>query len=148
MKNFENNDPDLESDPVWKLLSSARRVEPGPFFSRNVVREVRALQDSGQDRGGILEAVRAFFSQPLLPVAAGAAAAVAILAVVFASTGPAPVPDVAEFSPNSVDEIPVAVFNPAEEIENIEYLGELMAVADPADLDDAALADLYLMASR
>ena len=142
MKNPEKN------DPVWKLLSSARRVEPGPFFSRNVVREVLKLRGSGQEQGGVFEAIRAFFTQPVLPVMAGAAAAVAILAIVFASTGPALGPEVADSSLNSVDGIPVTVFNPAQEIESIEYLGELMAVTDPADLDDTALADLYLMASR
>ena len=33
-------------------------------------------------------------------------------------------------------------YDPAKEISNLDYLGELMAVTDPSLLDDNALADL------
>jgi hypothetical protein len=34
-------------------------------------------------------------------------------------------------------------FDPASEMAAIEYLGQLMAVADPGQLDDASLAELF-----
>jgi hypothetical protein len=34
-------------------------------------------------------------------------------------------------------------FDPAKELENVEYLGQLMAVTDPAQLSDEALGDLF-----
>jgi hypothetical protein len=45
--------------------------------------------------------------------------------------------------PLSTSEEPTEAFDPASEIANVEYLGQLMAVADPGQLDDAALADLF-----
>jgi hypothetical protein len=35
------------------------------------------------------------------------------------------------------------VFDPASELAAVEYLGQLMAVADPGQLDDEVLADLF-----
>ena len=134
MKNSEKN------DPVWKLLGRARRVEVDPFFSRNVLREVRKLQAEGQDREGVFETFFSFFRQPAL---AGVAAAVAILVVVFVSTERGAESSlVVTPTPDSTS------FGPTDEIESIGYLGELMAISDPDELDDAALADLFILASR
>lgn len=141
MKNSEKN------DPVWKLLGAARRVEADPFFSRNVVREVRQLQSEqseqadGADRPGVFEGILSFFRQPAL---AGVAAAIAVLVVVFISTDPGADPLVTQTFP-SVEAADAAL---TEEIESIGYLGELMTVSDPTELDDAALAELYVLASR
>ena len=121
------------NDPVWKLLGNTRRIEVDPFFSRNVVREVRKLRAAGEDRESILERILLIFRQPAL---AGVAAAAAILIAVFVSSDPG-------------SDSPVAgEFGPTEEIEAIGYLGELMTVTDTDDLDDAALADLLILASR
>lgn len=35
--------PSDEQDDLWRLLGQARPVEPSAFFARNVVREVRAI---------------------------------------------------------------------------------------------------------
>ena len=35
------------------------------------------------------------------------------------------------------------VFDPASEMADLEYLGQLMAVTDPGQLDDRALSDLF-----
>ena len=33
-----------ENDPLWQLLKESPHLEAGPFFSRNVMREIRALE--------------------------------------------------------------------------------------------------------
>jgi len=134
MKDFDRN------DPVWKLLGQSRKVKVDPFFSRNVTREVRKnhAQSAENDRVAQL-----LFSLLRRPAFAGVAAAAAVLVLAFISTQPAET-RVAEVVPAAVP----AEFDPTEEIESIGYLGELMAISDPADLDDAALADLSLLASR
>ncbi len=48
------NQPD-EHDDLWKLLGKARPPTVSPFFSRNVVREVRGLQ---QEQSGFFATLR------------------------------------------------------------------------------------------
>ena len=36
---------DWENDPVWTLVDEAKASEAGPFFVRNVMREVRLASD-------------------------------------------------------------------------------------------------------
>jgi len=128
---------DLEpNDPVWNVLGRAKKVEPSPFFARNVVREARRLEG---DRMGLWGRVTTLFSGSRA-ILATAACAVVVMALVFVAprdeaTGP-------DF-PLSMNEDSAEAFDPASEIANVEYLGQLMAVADPGQLDDAALADLF-----
>lgn len=128
---------DLEpNDPLWKLLGNASPVEPSPFFARNVVREARLLGDAPK---GWLERVRRLLEahRTLWVTSAGALAAVALAA-------PALVDAVRNDSiPLSLNEESVEAFDPASEMAAVEYLGQLMAVADPGQLDDEALADLF-----
>ena len=44
MSGPEHND--WENDPVWKLVEEAKPSEAGPFFVRNVMREVRLAVES------------------------------------------------------------------------------------------------------
>ncbi len=128
---------DLErNDPLWKLLGNARSVEPSPFFARNVVREARLLADAPTGwRGRIRRLIEAH--RTLWVTSAGALAAVALAA-------PALVDAVRNESiPLSLSEESVEAFDPASEMAAVEYLGQLMAVADPGQLDDEALADLF-----
>jgi hypothetical protein len=37
--------PDNERDDLWELLGRVRQHSPGPFFSRNVLRQIRAGRD-------------------------------------------------------------------------------------------------------
>ena len=39
-----NDFADKETDELWDLLGNARQVEVSPFFSRNVLREIRLAQ--------------------------------------------------------------------------------------------------------
>lgn len=40
-----HRDSQQADDELWKLLGHARRRQPSPFFSGNVLREVRRLQE-------------------------------------------------------------------------------------------------------
>jgi hypothetical protein len=127
------------TDPAWELLKKARKVEPSLFFVRNVVREVRMLPTIPV---GIWGRVRAAFRQRGFLTASAACAVVTISLVLFmnrdqsvANSTSAPVAINLEDQSNA--------FDPASEMAAVEYLGQLMAVADPGQLDETALADLF-----
>ena len=138
MEHQEPTDPELEK--AWELLKSAKSVEPSPFFSRNVVREVRRLEEETQT--GWLSRLKEFLtSSTARPIMIGAATcalvAVATLWVSNSDTPGASDPVMAS------SEAVVEEFNPATELAEVEYFGQLMAVADPAMLDDASIANLF-----
>ncbi|MDF1859223.1 MAG: hypothetical protein P1U87_03355 [Verrucomicrobiales bacterium] len=122
-----------KKDPVWNLLSHASHIEPGPFFSRNVIREIRQMESTR----GRLQTFLSFFRSPFISGAV-AVATIAIASIFFL-----------EVSNQSPSDNPVAAtgldsgFDPATELEAVEYLGQLMAVTDPAQLSDEAFADLF-----
>lgn len=127
--------PETE-DPVWELLSHASTAEPGPFFSRDVVREARK---AGSGISFLERLQGALGPKLLVPGAVGAAVAVIVAISIErddSSLSPAPA------SPGIVLESD-ASFDPASEMEAVEYLGELMAVADPGQLSEDAIADLF-----
>ena len=72
------NPSDDEQDDLWELLGEAREPEVSPFFSRNILREVRALR---QEKPGFLGWLRRHWKVPATLVPASAAAAVALLAM-------------------------------------------------------------------
>ncbi len=128
---------DAESnDPIWKILAQAKKVTPSPFFARNVVREVRRLEG---DRLGLWSRVTTLFSGSRAIFAASACAIVAVAVVIFSPSSEVIGPN---FALSAIEDHP-ETFDPASEIATVEYLGQLMAVADPGQLDDAALADLF-----
>ncbi len=122
-----------KKDPVWKLLSHASHVESGPFFSRNVAREVRKLED----KRNLMRQTLALFR---LPVFATVAVALLVGLITFAFQIPSEDGAGAGMPPVIAGE---TTFDPAKELENVEYLGQLMAVTDPAQLSDEALGDLF-----
>ncbi|MBL9158356.1 MAG: hypothetical protein JNJ70_12835 [Verrucomicrobiales bacterium] len=129
---------DLEpNDPVWNLLGQAKKVEPSPFFARNVLRQVRLLGDS---RKGWMTRLAALFAAPRAIYATAAVAVIAMASVLIIPRG---ADDAATGNTLSANEESAEAFDPASEIADVEYLGQLMAVADPGQLDDAALADLF-----
>ncbi len=144
MKIHEQNDSheDLEKDPVWDLLKHSEKVDVSPFFSRNVIREIR-LQEDQRSRGWILGWLGDALKQRATLTGLAVACVVLLFGVfqyqkenVFSPGGPvARVED----TTNEISEIDRDL---ASEIEAVEYLGQLMAVADPGELSDAALADL------
>ncbi|NNE92005.1 MAG: hypothetical protein HKN23_10190 [Verrucomicrobiales bacterium] len=132
------NTPEEQNDPVWELLNHASKTEAGPFFSRNVVREIRNMEaeaaDSADSAGSV--GFLAWLRQPVA-LLGGSIAAIAILAISLA-------PPNDGTDPGALAEVPeVEEINPAEEFNDLEYLGELMAVIDPNQLDDRAFADLF-----
>lgn len=129
--------PSEQDDPVWKLLENSRSTEPSPYFTRRVMREVKLLED--HPSYGWLEGISRLFS-PKIAFPVLAAAAAVVLAVTFGFQGEAELPSV---DTGIVLKMNEAGFDPESEMEAVEYLGQLMAVADPAQLSDAALADLF-----
>jgi len=133
-------DDQEQNDPVWKLLSHARKVEPAPFFARNVVRQIRQLETEPLRFWNRLSQ---WLSGRVLIVGTAACAALAVTLMVI-SESPRSTEDGAGFTMTSIAEFQgPETFDPASELASIEYLGQLMAVADPGQLDDGALADLF-----
>ena len=131
MENEEKN------DPVWKLLEHASGSKPNPFFYRNVVREVRLMEDSSRGFG---KSLLPFFSRRLLLTAIATAAVVAVIAFFPGGETDAPSLNLAQ---EAVAEFPATDFDPAMEMGEVEYLGQLVVVNDPGQLTDQALADLF-----
>lgn len=125
-----------KKDPVWKLLEHASETKPTPFFHRNVVREVRLMEDSSRGFG---ESLLSFFGKRLLHAAIATAAVVAVLA--FFPGGETDVPGL-NLAQDAATEFPATDFDPAMEMSEVEYLGQLVVVNDPGQLTDQALADL------
>ncbi|MCB1202665.1 MAG: hypothetical protein KDN18_00280 [Verrucomicrobiae bacterium] len=126
-------------DSVWKLLDHASKVEPSPYFARRVVREARSLQRPSEGFFGyLLGNLRRH--RALVATGAGAFAAIAFL---FLSGQGGSGPEGAEGFMGSLTAEVYDVFDPASEMADLEYLGQLMAVTDPGQLDDRALSDLF-----
>ena len=125
-----------ENDPVWKLLEHASEGKLNPFFHRNVVREVRLMEDSSRGFG---KSLLSFFSKRLLHTAIATAAVVAVIA--FFPDGENEVPRL-NLAQETAAEFPATDFDPAMEMSEVEYLGQLVVVNDPGQLTDQALADL------
>ena len=125
-----------ENDPVWKLLEHASEGKPNPFFHRNVVREVRLMGDSSRGFG---KSLLSYFSKRLLHTAIATAAVVVMIA--FFPGRENDVPGL-NFAQEAAAEFPAADFDPAMEMGEVEYLGQLVVVNDPGQLTDQALADL------
>lgn len=132
-------EPQEQNDPVWKLLSHAQKSEPTPFFARNVIREIRLLESS-QNR--FWNRLSQWLSSRALIVGTAACAALAVTLIVL-SESPNPIGEDSGLAHAPVLEGSAETFDPASEMASIEYLGQLMAVADPGQLNDAALADLF-----
>ena len=133
MSDLEPGDPLY---PLWKVLGQASKVEHSPFFARNVVREARLL---GKTPAGFWDRLR-LLAGPRAIFATAACALVAVAMVMLFRDGGADSGPVA-IALNSEETI--EAFDPASEMAAVEYLGQLMAVVDPGQLDDAALADLF-----
>jgi hypothetical protein len=88
-----------ENDELWQLLGNARKTDVSPFFSRDVLREIRT---SRQEEPGVFS----WLNSRLRTVALGAAAAVLLAAgavhFIPKATPRAPV-EIAQQVPNKND---------------------------------------------
>ena len=82
--NDNDNGCDNESDPLWRLLGRAEAPAVSPFFSRNVLREIRALE---QEKPGLLGWIRGNGRLAWASVTAATAAAVVLAFVGIRGTG-------------------------------------------------------------
>lgn len=124
-------------DPVWVLLKHAKEPKPSPFFSRDVVRAVRLINDTP---AGIFESLLSFFGRRWLSTAVAAVAAVALIAF-FPQDENGVINQ--QITQGTSIESDFFTFDPVSELDEVAYLGQLVAVADPEDLTDEALADLF-----
>ena len=124
-------------DPVWVLLKQAKGPKPSPFFSRDVVRAVRLINDTP---AGIFESLPSFFSGRWLSTAVAAVAAIALIAF-FPQDENGVINQ--HITQGTSIESDFFTFDPVSELDEVAYLGQLVAVADPEDLTDEALADLF-----
>ena len=142
-----------EQDPIWKLLLRSKSQQPGSAFVRNVVREARKLGTQGQESG--MTAFFAWLKRPVIaiPVAIGATAVLISTLTLIQPLAPTPDANSATIAnvttatpgtslPNVVADIDDSTSGITEDLEMIDYIGELVAITDPTLLDDAALADL------
>jgi hypothetical protein len=56
-----------EHDDLWRLLGRAKQPKVSPFFSRNVLREIRAMR---QERPGFVSWLRAHWKAPVFATCA------------------------------------------------------------------------------
>ncbi len=129
-----------QQDQTWDLLKHAKPVEPSPLFARNVLREVRQLETAPSGVRGWLHQFQSLFGQRGLLVGATSCAALALILVPLLNRGVSLEEATSTFT---LSEDQSVAFDPASEMAAIEYLGQLMAVADPGQLDDASLAELF-----
>lgn len=153
-----NEDPlplDDSSDQLCDLLGNARHCKAAPNFVQNVVREARLSADQARGSAasrwfaGLVES----FQRPVFALSATATAAVAVAVLVLLSQsgddGATNLSGVAQAPPMAVDPVNVSTppqtpvsYTVADELDDIDYLGELVAVTDPGALNDQMLADL------
>ena len=108
-----------QRDPLWELLGKTKNPEVSPFFARNVVREVRALQSRPSDAGGA-GALAAWIRRSWKLVSVGSLTTVAAVVITFSAISPhhrAPVGAVAAAS-----QIPAANSGDYEVISNLDTL--------------------------
>ncbi|HRQ87801.1 MAG TPA: hypothetical protein PLA50_03325 [Bacteroidia bacterium] len=128
-----NEDP--SHDPLWKLLGHASKTEVSPYFARRVLREVRA---AANEPVGLWDRLRAFLAPRRLGASFAAALVVAgLVSIPLLRNSESDASRLLSAEERSES------FDPASEMAAVEYLGQLMAVADPGQLDDSALADLF-----
>lgn len=126
------NRDDWEHDPVWNLVDGAKSPEPGPFFVRNVMREVRLAEESP-----VRWWQRLWTPKPILAGACAAVVAVAVL-LNLANDGPQD-PELAQpTTPDASDEY--AAEAPIEVLLEEEML--FQAADNPEAFTDETLVSL------
>lgn len=98
-----------EHDELWNLLGKARQPKPSPFFAGKVMRAVR---EDTEPKPGFIAWLR---SKWVLPVAAGACAAVFAFLAMRPAVAPAPVAD-------PLEEIAIAAAATPEIIPSLDAL--------------------------
>lgn len=130
----EGFSPEQDSE-LWDLLGNTPNVEPGPFFSRNVLRKVRQISP---EKSSLWTGLNQLFSKPALVSCIAACCLFAGLGLIINNSSqvdPASISSNVQTSGDNSDEL-------AEEVVSLDELGELMAVSDPGVLSDEALLSL------
>lgn len=132
-------------DHLWNVLGHASQVEPSASFARNLVRSIRQAKmeprDSGIDR--IRDLIHHLFLSHYSRVSIAITACIAIALASVLIFRPLSLPDSDGTTHFSSSEIISDAFDPTSEMVAMAYLGQLMAVVDPGQLDDDSLSDLF-----
>jgi len=122
--------PPEEQDALWSLLGASLPPPAPSRFAADALRAIRREPAPGKSRD------RPFWLAWGLGVPALAAAVALALAILHRPVATPPSEELAEFLPQEQVEIL------AEELHLMTYVDELLAVSDPALLDDDGLAEL------
>jgi hypothetical protein len=129
-------DPLPPNDPLWRLLGQSRRVEVRPDFTRNVL---RAARQTPQEQGWFVR-LRGWLSVSSGPKLAWATAAAALAAGLMLMSSGAPDPELARQSVEVPDLLLETDFPMVDgydtQWQNLEQMGDLLAVQDSALLTD------------
>lgn len=130
-------DPLTPNDPLWKLLGQSRRVEARPNFTQNVL---RAARQTPQESGWFarLRAWAAASERPGLAWAVAAALALAAgwMLLQPAASGPELTQQPAEVPALLLETDFPLVDGYDTQWQNLEQMGDLLAVQDSALLTD------------
>lgn len=145
-------EPLTPNDPLWKVLGKARPVEPRPNFTQNVVRMAR---QTPQERGWLAGLKAWWQDHPAAGVGlswTAVAALIALTAVVVHQpesamspstvahlSTPVPAASTSAVDPTAVETDFPLVPGFETEWENLEQMGDLLAVHDTSLLTDSEI---------
>ncbi len=130
-------DPLNPNDPLWKLLGQSRRVEVRPNFTQNVLRAARQTEQES----GWLARLRRWVITPERPGLAWAAAAIVALTAGWVLMQPTDLAPEVVLQPAEVPALLLETDFPLvdgydTQWQNLEQMGDLLAVQDSALLTD------------
>ena len=130
-------DPLTPNDPLWKLLGQSRRIEVRPNFTQNVL---RAARQSPRDRGWFARLCSWMSASerpgPAWAVAAAVALAAGWMLLQPAASGPELTQQPAEVPALLLETDFPLVDGYDTQWQNLEQMGDLLAVQDSALLTD------------
>ena len=134
------------NDPLWNLLGKARRVEPRPNFTRNVLRTAR---QTPQAAGWWAALMSRFQDQPAsLPrMLAGVAAAVVVAAAAVLQWTASEPATMAQLKPSRPHAVAVTVVEAPilaveAQLESMDQVSALLALEDTSSLTDSEISFL------
>lgn len=161
MKPSDTNDE--RNDPVWELLSSARKTEASPAFVQNTLRQARQTHQfgpAGSTAGCAWSRFLNLLRRPAFALPLAATALVTVAMIINTSTPLSTLEGGLAANSNSSDqgtsstgliEAPAAAIAPAiaaefsftDRVKEIDNLGDLVVVTDPSSLNEQMLANLF-----
>lgn len=146
---------DEVNDPVWELLGKARKIETSHAFVQNTVRQVRQLGADGATLDSTWSRFFNLLRRPVFALPLTAMAVVSVALIINTSSPQSTVDDAVAANGRAARSATgtslveasqtarVADFSFTDQVEEIDYLGDLVVVTDPSALNEQMLADLF-----